>query len=143
MDIYGADIINVSLGLQKDNKALSSAIAYAEKKGVLVVAAAGNDGKDGKPYYPAHYKTVFAVGSCDKDGNESDFSQTGADVLAPGEDILLASRNGQKYGARGTSFASGFVAAAAANYLSENPSSTTAELRDYLKNQQYYLNSSF
>lgn len=138
VDIYGADIINVSLGIQSDNKALADAVKYAEKKGVLVVAAVGNDGKNGKPYYPAHYKTVLAVGSCDKDGNESDFSQTGADVLAPGEDILLASRNGQKYGVRGTSFASAFVSAAAANYLLEQPHTKTTELLNYLKKQQYF-----
>lgn len=140
VDVYGADIINVSLGIQTENKALSEAIDYAEEMGVLVVAAVGNDGKDGNPYYPASYETVLAVGSCDKNGHESDFSQIGADVLAQGEDILLASRNGQKYGTKGTSYATGFVSAAAANFLSENPSVTTAELRDYLKTQQYFQN---
>lgn len=138
VDIYGADIINVSLGIQTENKALSDAIDYAEKMGVLVVAAVGNGGKDSNPYYPASYETVLAVGSCDKNGHESDFSQTGADVLAQGEDILLASRNGQKYGTKGTSYATGFVSATAANYLSENPSVTTTKLRDYLKMQQYF-----
>lgn len=141
VDVYGADIINVSLGVQAENKALSDAINYAENMGVLVVAAVGNGGKDSNPYYPASYETVLAVGSCDKNGHESDFSQTGADVLAQGEDILLASRNGKKYGTKGTSYATGFVSSVAANYLSENPSATTAQLRDYLKMQQYFQNS--
>ncbi len=138
VDRYGADIINVSLGIQTENHALSDAIEYAEQMGVLVVAAVGNDGKEGRPYYPASYETVLAIGSCDRNGGESDFSQTGADVLAQGEDLLLASRSGQKYGTRGTSYATGFVCAAAANYLSEDPSVTMTKLRDTLKVQQYF-----
>lgn len=128
VDVYGADIINVSLGVHKDDTALLEAVEYANEKGVLVVAAVGNDGMDGKPYYPAAYDTVLAVGSCDADGCKSQFSQNGADVLAQGEDIRLASRNGKFYGARGTSYATGFVSADAANLLMEEPTLTPEEL---------------
>lgn len=128
VDVYGVDIINVSLGVHKDDPALLEAAEYAYEKGVLVVAAVGNDGMDGKPYYPAAYDTVLAVGSCDADGNRSEFTQSGADVLAPGEDIRLASRNGKTYGARGTSYATGFISADAANLLMEEPSLTLEEL---------------
>ena len=130
VDIYGADIINVSLGVHKDDEALLEAVEYAEEKGVLVVAAVGNDGDGGKPYYPAAYDTVLAVGSCDADGAKSGFSQSGYDVLAPGEDIRLASRNGKTYGARGTSYATGFISADAANFLLKDSSLTPAQLRE-------------
>lgn len=130
VDVYGADIINVSLGIYKDDAALRAAVEYAQEQGVLVVAAVGNDGADGRPYYPAAYDTVLAVGSCDKDGNVSEFTQTGTDVLAQGEDIWLASKNGKTYGAKGTSYATGFVAAEAANLLKEEPSLTPEELRE-------------
>lgn len=117
IDTYQADIINVSLGIREENEDLREAVAYAESKDVLLVSAVGNDGKDGRPYYPASYDTVLAVGSCDKHGEESYFSQEGADVLAPGENIMLASRNGIPYGSKGTSFATGYVTAYAANLL--------------------------
>lgn len=133
IDIYHADIINVSLGIQKDRAELSDAVEYAEEKGVLVVSAVGNDGAEGKPYYPASYPTVLAVGACDEHGEESDFSQDGADVLAQGEDIWLASKNGRTYGVRGTSFSTGFVSAEAANLLLEKPSLSSKELREIIK----------
>ncbi len=132
VDVYEADIINVSLGIQSDDAVLREAVEYASEKGALVVSAVGNSGVEGKPYYPASYEQVLAVGSCDKNGEESDFSQTGADVLAPGEDIWLASRNGVTYGARGTSYATGFVAATAANMLVEDESIRGQVLKEYI-----------
>lgn len=132
IDIFGADIINVSLGIQKDSSALREAIAYANEKGVPVISAVGNNGEDGKAYYPAAYETVLAVGSCDKSGKKSDFSQSGADILATGERIMLASRNGIPYGIKGTSFATGVVSGYAANLLEKEPGLTPKELYDRL-----------
>ncbi|MDY5577436.1 MAG: S8 family serine peptidase [Lachnospiraceae bacterium] len=130
VDIYGADIINISLGIEKDEPSLFQAIVYAEEKGVLVVSAVGNGGAKGNPYYPAAYDTVLAVGSCDENGQESEFSQSGSDVLAMGEDIWLASKNGKTYGARGTSYATGFVSAVAADFLIKEPDLSLQELRE-------------
>lgn len=121
VDIYQADIINISLGIQKDDPQIREAVEYAYEQGVLVVSAVGNSGPEGNPYYPASYDCVLAVGSHDEHGEESDFSQPGADILAPGEDIWLASRNGVTYGTRGTSYATGFVSAEAANILLAEP----------------------
>ena len=129
-DVYEADIINISLGIQKDDDVLQAAVEYATKQGVLVVSAVGNGGAEGKSYYPASYDCVLAVGSHDEDGIESDFSQPGADVLAPGEDVWLASRNGVTYGTRGTSYATGFVSAEAANYLLQNERLSVEELTE-------------
>lgn len=130
VDIYSADIINVSLGVRMDAPALKAAVEYAEEKGVLIVSAVGNDGPGAEPWYPAAYDTVLAVGSSDGAGNPSAFSQDGADILAPGENIELASRNGRAYRARGTSYAAGFVSAEAANLLMEEPGLTAEELRE-------------
>ena len=132
IDVYGADIINISLGIRKDAEAVRDAIAYAEQKNVLVVSAVGNDGESDELYYPAAYETVLAVGSHDKEGSVSRFSQQNgtADILAPGEDIWLASRNGKTYGARGTSYATGYVSAAAAKRLLSQPKLTAKELRE-------------
>lgn len=128
IDIYKADIINVSLGIHEDNRALREAISYAEQKDVLIISAVGNDGENGKPYYPAAYDTVLAVGACDRDGNRASFSQDGAQVLAPGDGIMLASRNGVAYGVKGTSFATGYISAYAAKILAKEPTLTAKDL---------------
>jgi minor extracellular protease Epr len=134
VDKYGADIINISFGIKKDVEEVRKAVAYAEKKGVLVVCAVGNSGNDRDIYYPAAYETVLAVGSHDKDGKLSDFSQRNgtADILAPGEDIWLASRNGKTYGTKGTSFAAAYASAAAAVLLFEYPDLLPQEIRECL-----------
>lgn len=134
VDKYGADIINISLGIKKDVHRVKEAVAYANKQGVMVISAVGNDGEDEDYYYPAAYETVLAIGSHDDKGELSDFSQQNgtADLLAPGEDIWLASKNGKTYGARGTSFATAYVAAAAARLLAKNPGLSPEEIHTIL-----------
>ncbi len=122
VDKFSASIINVSLGIKEDSAELRSAIEYVQKKGALVIAAAGNSGnKD--IYYPAAYDGVLGVGSHDKNLNISSFSQRNetVDILAPGEDIWLASRNGKTYGDKGTSYSSAYVSAAASLIWESNP----------------------
>ena len=134
VDVYGADIINVSLGIKKDASELKEAVTYAENKGVLVVSAVGNEGENGDCYYPAAYDTVLGVGSHDKHNAVSDFSQQNgtADLLAPGESIWMASRSGATYGAKGTSYAAAYVSAAAALLLKEYPALIPQQLRQTL-----------
>lgn len=134
VDKYRADIIIISLGFKKDLPEVKRAVEYAENMGVLVVAAVGNDGEESSPLFPASYETVIAVGSHDKDGKVSVFSQKNGtvDILAPGEDIWLASRRGKTYGAYGTSYACAYVSAAAANLISKNPGITPKEVREKL-----------
>ena len=71
------------------------------------------------------------MGSHDKDMKISSFTQQNGtvDILAPGEDIWLASRNGKKYGAKGTSYATGFVSAKAASLWEANPSLSAEEVK--------------
>ena len=134
VDIYKADIINISLGIKKDEIKIKEAIDYAYINGVTVISAAGNDGDDESLYYPAAYETVLAVGSHNDKGELSDFSQRNrtADILAPGEDIWLASRNGKTYGARGSSYATAYAAAAAARLLAYDSDLTPDKIREIL-----------
>jgi len=134
VDKYGACIINVSLGIKKDDPAVKEAVAYVQKQGALVICAAGNSGDSEDLYYPAAYDGVLTVGSHDKDMKVSSFTQQNgtADLLAPGEDIWLASRNGKTYGAKGTSYAAAHVSAAAARLLLEQPELTAAQVRERL-----------
>lgn len=131
VDKYGASVINVSLGTKKDTPELREAIEYVQKKGALVIAAAGNSGDTEELYYPSAYDGVLTVGSHDKDMEISDFTQQNGtvDILAPGEDIWLASRNGKKYGAKGTSYATGFVSAAALKIWEDNPDLKAEEVK--------------
>ena len=131
VDKFDADILNISLGSSKNVSEVEQAVVYAEEQGVLVVAAVGNGGSEGELLYPAAYDTVLAVGSINELGEVSAFSQPGADVFAPGEDIWLASRRGKTYGARGTSYATGFVSGLAAGWLA-NSAQTPADLRKSL-----------
>lgn len=130
VDVYGACIINVSMGIKEDDPAVKEAIAYVQKQGALVICAAGNSGDSEDLYYPAAYDGVLTVGSHDKHLNVSDFTQKNGtvDILAPGEDIWLASRNGKTYGAKGTSYATGYVSAAAAVFWNDNWNLTAEEV---------------
>lgn len=85
----GADIINMSLGGTGTSTILSNAIDYANSKGVVLVAASGNQNTNEK-HYPAAYEPVIAVSSIGVDDKKSDFSNYGTwvDISAPGEGIL-------------------------------------------------------
>ncbi len=108
----GAKIINLSLGGANASSILENAINYARDNNVVVVAAAGNTGRDGV-LYPAAYDYVIAVGSVDSNLQRSSFSTTGPqlDIYAPGRDILSINKNGEYSYVSGTSFAAPLVSA--------------------------------
>lgn len=120
----GANIINISLGGPESDPALEAAVDYARGKGVLLVAASGNDGQSFPVGYPAAIPSVLAVGSVRIDGSgftHSDFAQTGPqlDIVAPGERIPTGSTNFATM--TGTSGATPEVAGVAALMKSVNP----------------------
>jgi len=87
----GWDVASLSLGASSGDQTLKDACQYAYDNGVLLVAAAGNDGPCSDCVgYPAAYSTVIAVSSTASDDSLSDFSSTGPEVelAAPGTDIL-------------------------------------------------------
>lgn len=111
----GADIINLSFGGPDYSGALADAVDYAIKRGVIVVAAAGNDGGL-TPNYPAALPGVISVGALDRNGNIANYSNLCADCFAPG-DVAL--------GLRGTSFAAPYVAGQIARTMTEKNLSAT------------------
>lgn len=80
------DVINMSFGMYSYSETLEIAINAAADKGIIMVAAAGNDGKT-ELSYPAAYNNVIGVGSVDEELTVSDFSQRNESVFvtAPGE----------------------------------------------------------
>ncbi len=91
---HGADVINISLGTSQASDALKEAVQYARDKGVLIVAAAGNDGS-ATPVYPAGYPGVISVGATRFDGQRAYYSNFGPTltVVAPGGDPNVDQNN--------------------------------------------------
>lgn len=83
------DVISMSLGGMWSTPAERSAVAAADKAGVTVVAASGNNGTN-KVSYPAALPTVIAVGAVDSSLKKADFSQWGPElsVVAPGVAVV-------------------------------------------------------
>lgn len=143
VDVYKADIINISAGLILDKEAVRDAIAYAEEAEVLVVASAGNDYdlNGSVPYYPAAYDSVLAVGSLNKEGTElATFSQRGewVDVYVIGEDVTIGTLSGNTRTSSGTSYSAAQITAVAANLWMVETEMTVSELKD--KMVEYYPN---
>jgi serine protease len=87
---HGANVINMSLGGPMSIGSMKSAVKYARGKGVVVVAAAGNDGR-GKVGYPAAYPGVVAVAATQFDESTTFYSNWGPeiDIAAPGGNVRV------------------------------------------------------
>lgn len=114
-------VINLSLS-GPDNPLLARAVAAADARGVLLVAAVGNDGAAAPPAFPASYPQVIAVTGVDGKGRVLIEAGRAAhlDFAAPGADMVAARPGGGVGDVRGTSFAAPFVAARIAS-LTEAP----------------------
>jgi len=122
----GADIINISSGQHTETgqaqRILADAVRAARDAGVLIVAAAGNDGCRCLQV-PAALTSTLAVGACDLQGRPLGFSNFGDayranGILAPGEQVKGASPQTHVALRSGTSFATPIVSGVVALLLS-------------------------
>ena len=125
----GAQIINLSLGTADDSITLQNAVNYAHSKGVIIVAAVGNNSA-GQLAYPARYDGVIAVGATDANENHASFSNRGReiDITAPGVELLVAGLNNESAYSTGTSFSAPIVTASIAAEMSRFPGMSQEEI---------------
>jgi subtilisin family serine protease len=134
----GARIVNLSLAGPAGTPDLQAAVQDAQARGVLVVAAAGNDGADltNRPTFPAAYgeANVLGVSATTRSGALSGVSDygPGADVAAPGEEILSTALGGGYEWRTGTSMAAPEVAGALVLLAAARPDLGAGGLRDAL-----------
>ena len=124
----GIDIINMSFGTNYDSDILREEIKSVADKGILMIAAAGNDKEADQILYPAAYEEVMAVGGVSADMSPADCSVQGAGVelSAPGEYIPVLAQLGGLTVESGTSMAAPHIAAVAAK-LWENHADWSAD----------------
>jgi len=125
---HGAQVINLSVGGRRAPDALGAAIAGALAKGVIVVAAAGNDGEN-ETFYPAMYPSVVSVAGIDQNNTRYQWSNFGpwVTVAAPGCTTAPSLGGGYETDFCGTSTAAPFVAGVAGLARSLDPALTPAQ----------------
>lgn len=125
----GARVLSLSWGSDRESLLLESATRYAEAKGLVLVAAAGN-APTGKPVYPAAYENVIGVGALTPEGekwNRSNFGDFVA-LSAPGMADLPVGYQGDPGIYTGTSIAAAYTARRVAAILDQHPDADRATI---------------
>jgi len=135
----GADVISMSLGsISSDSRqrAYEEAVKYANAKGAIVIAAAGNSNQNAKDYSPANAKGIISVCALGPDQRKAPFSNTVKDlsygIAAPGMKILSTYPNRQYKELDGTSMATPMVAGLVGLLKAFRPDITTQEAYNLL-----------
>jgi subtilisin family serine protease len=132
-----ARVVNLSLAVtrssSKGERALKLALDHAAHLGVIIVAAAGNQGTVGGTVITSH-AWVIAVAACDATGKPLNASNLGASIglrglRAPGEGVTSLGADGRSLTLGGTSVAAPFVTGAVALVWSQFPAASGAQIR--------------
>lgn len=127
---HGAQVINLSFGTTEDTPVMHDAVTYAHGRGVLLVAAVGNEdkGNDTGPQFPANWSVeVMGIAALDNSNHKATFSNYGTNVSVSAPGVNLVSlypqiNNSPDYATwSGTSFAAPLATAEAALILEDNP----------------------
>jgi subtilisin family serine protease len=125
---YGARVLNMSFYCRQRDGHLQELLRNVASRGIILVAAAGNDGPSAPPVYPAAYPEVIAVTAVDEADRRYEFANRGRyiAIAAPGVDILAPVEGGRRDLVTGTSFATAYVSGIAALLLERDSSMNTA-----------------
>ena len=129
----GAKVINMSFGGEGRDRAMEAAVKDAYDSGIVLVAAAGNDGIDVFSS-PSDFKEVISVNASNKFNNPTYWSDYGnyKDITAPGSDIMSTIPGDSYASFSGTSMASPVIAGVVALMLDVNPDLTPAQVYNIL-----------
>lgn len=129
----GARVVSMSWGTETDSDFLERAVADAQKKGLVVVASAGNE-PNGHPVYPASYPGVISVSAMNADGTIWENSNYGSaiDAAAPGRATFPVGHEGPPGPYAGTSIGAPYVAAELSKYMARHPTASPSQVqRDF------------
>ncbi len=131
---HGARVINMSFAGPAD-PAIHRSLEAAHKKGIVLVAAAGNAGAKSPPLYPAADRNVIAVSATDADDKLFEQSNRGPyiAVAAPGAQILVAAPDSSYEVSSGTSYSAAEVSGIVALMLQRKPNLTPDKVRNILQ----------
>jgi thermitase len=136
----GVKVINCSFGTSSNPQSLQDEIDYAKEKGVLIVVAAGNDGRniDNFPEYPAadssgNVLTVAATTQFDQLAGFSNFGPNDVDLGAPGNNILSTYPSDGYKDLDGTSMAAPYVAGTAGLLRAANSDASYSEIKSAIR----------
>jgi len=138
----GMDLVNLSFGTdQKIVDALEQAVLAVEKASILLVGAAGNDGRQGDVDFPGRLPGVLAVSSSTRSDKLARYSSAGpeVDLIAPGSSVLSLALGGGYVRMSGTSMAAPHVTAAAAILLGLEPHLKPEGVRRALRQSAEWL----
>jgi subtilisin family serine protease len=122
---HNAHVVNMSFDVSTPSQALSQAISYANRSGLVLVAAAGNESTSSPVYPAALNSSVMGIASTsdyDTRSTFSNFGNTDVWIAAPGEYVISTFPGGTYAAASGTSFSSPLVAGSADLLLTAKPS---------------------
>ncbi len=130
----GARVMSLSWSSETRSVFLENTVDYADSKGLVILAAAGNE-PTGKQVWPAAYQSVIGVGALTPEGEPWKKSNYGSFVTlsAPGFARLPVGYKGDPGLYAGTSISTAFAANRIASYLSKHPQATKQDIFNALK----------
>jgi len=139
----GIQVVNMSIGTDINNAALARAVSEMFSRGIIMVAAAGNDGGQQTVDYPAAYRETIAVTAVDYEGLLAWFSSQGPEVTiaAPGVGVLSTGRWGSFQRLSGTSMAAAHVSGVIALVMEALPGINPARAMSRILNTAEKLNN--
>jgi len=138
---HHANVVNMSFDLTSSSPSLTQAAAYANKAGIVLVAAAGNESTSAAVYPAALNGYVVGIASTTDWDSRSSYSNYGATdvwIAAPGDNIVSTFPGGTYASASGTSFSSPIVAGTVSLLLSakQQPTINQSQAADALSHGQ-------